>query len=324
MANWQEINDAVKAALKRGALDEADRLLVALHAEANRRGEAELVCNSHFTEGAVRDAQGRLDEAEAAFLAALQLDEEIRGADHIAVSDTLNSIGIVRARRDDREGALEAFQRSADIVRVKRPFRLTDALTAVGMQLLKLERFDEALDAYEEAIACARAEPKTPHADSARALLGAGEVLRQSRRFPEAMGRLAMATQMARPEMWPKLADCVTRAWYTLGIVSRYGLKYCEMQAAVSFWYAAQPGAAPEVSRVAEEQLESMPERTRCEGDPKSFRLVYRDPDDNIHVASAAYGLHHLRQPTDAALGDVVEVTFDGARVRSVAPITTH
>ncbi len=318
MTTWIELNNAVKAALRNGALEEADKLLAPLHAEARRRDETELLCNSHFTEGLVRDAQGRLAEAEDAFTMALRLDEKMRGADHVAVAETLHSIGIVRTRRNDYEGALAAYQRAASIFRVKQPFQTTRTLCTVGSTLLKMERFDEAVAVFEEAFEAAKAEPKTPYAHGARALFCAGEALRQSRNFPKAAARLAMATQMSGPKMSPELADIVTRAWYTLGIVSRYGLQNCQTQAAVAFWYASQNGAAPEVSRRAEEELAKMPERSRCQGDPARFRLVFRDANDNLHVASSAHGMYHLRQPFEAELGAAVDVELEDGRASSV------
>lgn len=320
MSVWLELNNALKAAIKRGALDEADALLPQLQAEARRRGEPELACNTSFTEGLLRDAQGRHQEAEDAFTTALRIDEKLRGPDHATVAETLNSIGIVRSKRGDLEGALDAYRRAAGIVRVKQPFRAAEALCSVGARLLKLERFEEALATYEDALASARAEPKTPHAELANALLGAGETLRQSRRYPEAFSRLAMATQTARRDMWPRLADVVTRAWYTLGVVSRHGLQGCATQAAFAFWYATQSGAAGDVARAATAQLATMPERVACEGDPSRFRLLYRDAADNLHVASFACGLHHLRQPLDADVspGALVDVTLEEGRAVEV------
>lgn len=319
MTEWLDLDKAVKAAIAARDLDEADRLLPALAQEAAQRGEPQLVCNTHFTTGLVRDAQGRLADAEEAFSSALALDEKLHGGDHTAVSDTLNSIGIVRTRRGDHEGALAAYRRAAEITRARRPFQLTLALCAVGARLLHLQRFDEALAIYDEAIAHGRTDAKTPHQDGARAFLGAGEVLRQSKRFPEAFAKLAMATQMARPNMWPKLADCVTRAWYTLGIVSRYALQNCSAQAAFAFWFAGQPGAPADVVRAASTELERLPEAALCTGDPAAFRLVYRDADGNVHVASAAHGLFHVLQPVEAELGDVVDVELDGFRAVRVS-----
>lgn len=317
---WTKLKNEITAALRRGAHDDAERLLVALHAEAKVRAEPELVCNTWFTEGLVRDAQRRFDEAERAFATALQMDEKLRGPDHPSAAETLHSLGIVRNNRGDHAGALDAYRRAAAILRVRRPFQVADALTAVAGQLIKLGRLDEAVSTYDDAIAAARAEPKTPLADGTKAFLGAGEALRQSRRFPEAFARLATATQTSSPKMWPQLTDLVTRAWYTLGIVSRHGLQGATTQAAFAFWYATQPGAARAVRDAATAQLAELPERTLCTGDPATFRLVYRDAADNLHVASFAHGLHHLRQPLDVVLGAPVDVTLEDRRAVAVRP----
>ncbi len=319
MTEWLDLNKAVMSAIARGELEEADALLPLLEGEARVRGEKQLVCNSHFTRGLVRDAQRRYREAEEAFEDCLALDERLHGRDSVSAADTLHSLGLVRASQDDHEGALAASRRAAEIYRAKQPFQLTHALSTVASRLLKLERFAEALAAYDDALASARKEPKTPHHDVARCLLGAGEVLRQRAWFPEAFSKLAMATQMARPNMWPTLADCVTRAWYTLGIVSCYGLQNSRTQAALAFWYALVPGAAPEVIRAASAQLMEMPEREHCVGDRGTFRLVYRDDADNLHVASAAHGLFHLVQPLDAAPGDAVDVELENGRAVRVS-----
>ncbi len=317
MPDWSELNKSTKAAYHRGDFSEAERLLAALWSEARRRDEPELECNTHFTEGLLRDAQGQHQAAEAAFTAALALDRRLRGPRHPAVADTLHSLGIARANQGDHEGALAAFREAAEILSAAQPHQAASALSAVGGQLLLLRRHEEALAAFEEA--SARAERLTPVHHSALALLGAGETLRQSQRFPEAFGKLAAATQLSQPRMWPELADAVSRAWHTLGVVSRYGLQRSQLQAAFAFWFATVLGDAETRGKAARE-LAAMPERELTTGDPARFRLVYRDEAGDLHVASASRGLFHLRGEVDAALGDLVEVTLEGFEVRAVRP----
>lgn len=317
--SWSELNQATKQAIARRELSAAERLLVSLWREARQRDERELIGNTHFTEGLLRDAQSQLAESEAAFQAALQIDIELHGKTHVSVSDTLHSLGIIRSRRGDDEGALTAYRQAVEIHRTVQKFQLTRRLNILAGKLLAMERYEPALDAFTEAFARAKNEPLTPVQDAASALLGAGEALRRSKRFPEALSRFAMATQLGRPKMWPELTACMARAWYNLAIVSRYALQSCAAMAAVAYWYAATlSNAVPELHEKATSALSELPEKVLAHGDPNDFRLVYADAQDNVHVASAQRGLFYFKGKVDAALGEVVKVTLEGYDVKQI------
>lgn len=317
MANWLELNKAVKAAISSRDFRTAEAQLAELRAEADRSGHPELLCNTHFTQGLLRDAQGRWEEAEAAFLAALKIDRELHGSDSKNVADTLHSVAIVRVHRGDHAAALQAFQEEAAIFAKIQVFHRARALCAVAEQLLALNRHEEALATFEESIQVARKEPLTPVHDAARAFLGAGETLRRTKQFAGAVGKFSMVTQLARAKMWPELADSIARAWYQLGIVSRYAIQGSQVQAAIAFWYASVLGS-PAIRQKADSELAAMPEKLLATGDPSLFRVVYVDAADNMHLASARRGLFHFKGPIEAALGEVVEVTLDGYTVRAV------
>ena len=317
---WSQLNGAVKSAIASGDLASAEPLLTSLWNETQLRDDQELLCNTHFTEGLLRDAQHRLQEAEAAFQAALSLDIQLHGRSHASVADTLHSLGIVRARRGDHPGAVAAYQQAVEVHRTTQKFHLTRTLNTLGRQLTESERLPDAVAAFEEAFAAA--ERLTPVHDVAGALLGLGEALRRSKRFTEAVSRFAMATQLSRPKMWPELTTRIARAWYNLGIVARYALRDCQVMAAVAFWYAGVIGAAePELRERAAKELSELPERALAHGDPAAFRVVSVDPGGITHLASAQRGLFHFAGPVEAALGEVVAVTLDGFAVRKVSRI---
>lgn len=316
MQDWKDLNKALHAAIDRGDLGEAERLLEALWADARRREDPNAACDTHFTEGVLRDAQRRFDDAEAAFSAALALDRRLRGPRHASTAETLYSIAIVCARRGDRERAIAAYTEAADIFRATRPYRVPRCLHRIGAQLLALDRTDDALDRFVAAERAAAANRLTPLHDHAAALHGVGEALRLSGRYPEAFGALVRVTRVASRTMWPELADTVARAWYGLGLVSRH-LKGAQAQAAFAFWYATVHATA-ELRREAEAKLATLPDRELAGGDPAQFRVVYRDEGGNIHVASAVRGLYHVRTDMELALGDIVDVALRGHAVQAI------
>jgi hypothetical protein len=116
------------AAIRAGDLETADELLAATWTEARDRVP---ISNTHFTEGMLRDKQGRLEEADAAFAASVAIDRELSPGQP-ALADSLHSLGIVRARRGDHLNAALAYREEATILRTTQPIRVVDVLTAVA------------------------------------------------------------------------------------------------------------------------------------------------------------------------------------------------
>jgi hypothetical protein len=87
------------------------------------------------------------------------------------------------------------------------------------------------------------------------------------------------------------------------------GLRNCEVQAAVAFWYANHIGP-PDVGERARNELASLAQRRYATGDPAAWRVVYKDVG-HTHVASLTWGFFHTRVEVTAELGATVEVELD-------------
>jgi tetratricopeptide (TPR) repeat protein len=305
---WSEKRKALAAAIDERRFEDAERIFGELQALTREQTDPRFEADERFAEGMLRDAQGRFDEAEAAFRAALALDRRHRGERHSAVGDTLHSIAIVQGRRGDHAGALESYRASLEIFQASQSTHVPGVLCSIGGQLLALGREDEALEAFEDAEKVARESEKIPRHDLARALVGAGEALRRSKQWVPAFTKFATCTKLATSSMWPKLAREVAGAWLGLGVVSRYALRNTQEQAAYAFWFASVVGGNGEARDKANAQLETMDEAVRAiaTGDPEQLRVVYRDDAGNTHVASSVRGLHHVRTKDAFAIGAAV------------------
>ncbi|MCA9617646.1 MAG: hypothetical protein KC731_01405 [Myxococcales bacterium] len=317
---WERAYDAVGAALRDGDIPRADDALSMLWREAEARGVDELVANTHFTEGRVHDAARRFERAEASFVAALDLDRALGRAPGV-IADVFHSLGIVRRNLGDDDGALDAFRNEVELLREADSPHLTSALCSLGGQLLHMGRLELALTAYQSAEAAAEGR-QVPLHEVAKAYLGQGEALRQSKRYQEAYQRLAIVTRLGAraAQPWPALVDVVARAWQLIGVLCRYAFVEREAMAAAAFWYAAELGE-PEVAARARAELRTLQEAQDLEGDPFRYRVVHRE--DGWMILAAADGA--LLQASaermvgeDLAIWDEVDVELDGLEVLSV------
>lgn len=317
MTTWFEANKALKERLHAGDLDGAQALLDGVWQLA--RGEPLDECNTHFTEGMLRDAQRRYDEALAAFEAALKLDVRLRGEHHPGVADTLHSIAIVQWHRGQHEASLEAQRREAAVVEKSQRFRLAATLTDLGSRLVQLKRLEEAEAVLQDALKAAASEKLTPAHDVATAFVVLSETLRQRKEFHRALSMATAATQQARPKMSAQLADAVGKAWFTIGVLSQHAFQTSRAQAALAYWFSSEmgDGAVRERARAA---LETLPERIVCRGDPNVFRILWSDEKQGIaHVGRADRGLFiHRKAVPGVKPGDVVQVSFKDGRLDEV------
>ena len=315
---WKDKRGEVVRAIREKRLDDAETLFGELREIAREITDPRVEADERFTEGLLRDAQGRHEEAEGAFTAALELDRKLKGERHPAVGESLHSLAIVRSRRGDHEGAVERYRASLAIFRESRAGHVPNVLGSIGYELLTLERLDDALEAFEEAERVARTDAKIPLHDLARALVGAGEALRREKRWVASFSKFATCTQLATSAMWPRLAREVAGAWLGLGVVSRYALANAQVQAAHAFWFASIVGEG-EAKQKAVAQLEMMTDATSSiGGDPARLRVVYADGAGNVHVASSTAGLRHVRTERQLAVAEIL--ADDDAIVRAMKP----
>lgn len=288
--------------------------------EAEEREDDALRSNTHFQEGRLHDAAGRFELAEAAFAAALAIDSAL-GRGPRAIADVWHSLGIVRSNLGRREDALEAFRMQLQLVREAGSFLETSVLNTIGSELLQMGRIDEALMSFEDAVDAAR-EHEVPLHDLATAYFGQGEALRQSKQFVDAYLKLVVVTRQAAlaSELWPELADVVARAWFIIGIIASRALVNRAPLAAAAFWYAAATGT-PQVAARAREELAEMPERQYLVGDPRRYRVLYKE-DDKLTVAAAKGPLLDTFTTfvvgPEVSLWDIVDLELDNLQVVSI------
>jgi tetratricopeptide (TPR) repeat protein len=318
VTSWADKNKAVVHAIRARDLDTADALFAELRELTRVATDPRFEADESYTLGMLRDAQGRLAEADAAFRAALELDRRLRGPRHPAVGETLHSLAIVHSRRGDHAGAVASYRAALEIFRETRPGHVPSVLASIGFELCGAGDLDGALEAYAASETAALSDPNIPRHDLARALAGAGEVLRRSKRFVPAFAKFAACTRLSTSVMWPKLAHQMGAAWLGLGIVSRYALVHGAQEAAFAFWYATIVGDAATVAK-ARAQLDEMPERVHASGDPSRLRVVFADDAGNVHVASCADGLRHVVSDDAFDVGDAVELE-DGVLVAADDP----
>jgi tetratricopeptide (TPR) repeat protein len=125
----QQISERAQAAIDRGDAEQARQELLQLVAQAPRSAEA------HHRLGKVLQLQGRLNEAEACFRRALELDHDYVGA--------LIGLGTIAAAKGDPHSALKRFETAVEI----EPHD-AEAHFACAQVLETMGRVDEALAAY--------------------------------------------------------------------------------------------------------------------------------------------------------------------------------
>ena len=128
-ARTQEISERAQAAIDRSDLEQAKMELLQLTALIPGSAEA------HQRLGKVLQLQGRLNEAEACFRRALQLDPDYVGA--------LIGLGTIEAAKGDPQSALKRFQSAVEI----EPHD-AEAHFACARHFEAMGRTDEALAAY--------------------------------------------------------------------------------------------------------------------------------------------------------------------------------
>ncbi len=125
----QQVSERAQAAIDRGDPEQARLELLQLVAQAPRSAEA------HQRLGKVLQLQGRLNEAEACFRRALDLDPDYVGA--------LIGLGTIAAAKGDPQSALKRFETAVEI----EPHD-AEAHFACAQVLETLGRTDESLAAY--------------------------------------------------------------------------------------------------------------------------------------------------------------------------------
>lgn len=320
---WSEKRKAVVEAIHDKRLDDAERLFDELRAMTRELTDPRYEADERFAEGLLRDAQRRFDDAEAAFRKALELDRRSKGERHPAVGETLHSLAIVRANLGDHRDAVALYREALEIFRETRAAHLPSVHASIGREMLALGDGEGALEAFEASEKAARGDEKTPRHVLARAMVGAGEALMRMKRWVPAFAKLAACTQLSTGTMWPKLAREMGAAWMGVAVVSRRGFRDAQPQAAFAFWFAQVVGSDV-VKQKASAQLETMPERTLAAGDPGQLRVVWRDAKGNVHVASCAHGLRHVKSDASVAIGDTVEIAQGTLRRSSPTPASLH
>ena len=153
---WEDIAIAGVDAFNRGDYETAIEHFVVALAVARGLGEGDRrLVNSVLNLAAAYDAMGRLEPAEALYLEAVRLQEQIRGAGDPAMAVTLSRLAGLYARRGEW-GAAEPLLRRALAVREDaagpdHPFTAM-AVEELGDLLLAQERHREAVVQYERAI----------------------------------------------------------------------------------------------------------------------------------------------------------------------------
>jgi tetratricopeptide (TPR) repeat protein len=125
----RQVSESAQAAIDRGDPEQARQELLQLVAQSPRSAEA------HQRLGKVLQIQGRLNEAEACFRRALELDHDYVGA--------LIGLGTIAAANGDSQSALKRFETAVEI----EPHD-ADAHFACAQVFETLGRVDEALAAY--------------------------------------------------------------------------------------------------------------------------------------------------------------------------------
>lgn len=89
---------------------------------------------------------------------------------------------------------------------------------------------------------------------------------------------------------------------------------------AAAFWYAAAIGT-PQVAARAREELAEMPERQYLVGDPRRYRVLYKE-DDKLTVAAAKGPLLDTFTTfvvgPEVSLWDIVDLELDNLQVVSI------
>jgi hypothetical protein len=140
--------------LTQGRLTEALTLLRRGLDRAVREGDKERRCVELLTIGAVRDEQGKWDDAIAAELIALQLAREMRfasaeGSAHIVLASSYRHLGRLSDAHDHATRAIEIYRRTGE------SGPLSFVLSESGAGYLAEHRFAEAADAFHNALAIA-------------------------------------------------------------------------------------------------------------------------------------------------------------------------
>jgi tetratricopeptide (TPR) repeat protein len=166
----QQISERAQQALDHGDLEQAKMELLQLTTQTPRSAEA------HLRLGKVLELQGRVNEAEACFRRALELDADYVGA--------LIGLGHVDAARGDLQLALKRYNAAIEIEphEAEAHFALAQALEAMG-------RTDDALASYFRTLEFNPLHPQVSHR------IGA---IQLSRNQPDqALARLDQAADLA-------------------------------------------------------------------------------------------------------------------------------
>mgnify|MGYP001372804246 CR=1 FL=1 len=157
--------------------------------------------------GAIRDAQGKLDEAIDAYDEAHAQLVATVGETHPDVATVVNNLGIVRMKRGDSDTGLELLRR-AHALRLRiygdgHP-EVTASLGNLGIALQRTGRYEEALQPLQAAVDAFREIHGDEHPAVASATFNLGTALHRLGRHEEALSHCARAVEIWQATLGPK------------------------------------------------------------------------------------------------------------------------
>lgn len=307
MKTWGDLLEALKRAIDEGKFEEGEELLDIMQREAGLSGDLGQESSCLFYEGMFADAKGELHRAEACFAALVNLDRRDYGELHRAVADTLNSLAIVQKRLGKLDAAADALAAAADIYVEEVSEHRVPALVYAGNALLDAGRTEEA----KERLLAAMDHPEppgTPWHKSAAVSYAHACVTTKS--YLEMMSVVARA--LARPLVnAPPFLEAQSSLWLELANVSVvFGLV---LQAAFAYrccLFMAQNTATADAARRGLDALD-----VTFDGPLDAMTVVHYDGElREAHVGQVARGLFVVRDVSEVAEGDIVELSVvDGA-----------
>lgn len=318
MQPWSEVARAINAALKERDFERAHALIDPYETLADETNHTELAGKAAFYRGICFDAEGRYDEAIAAFQDAIHFDTEEFGEESMAVAHAMSSLALVYTNAGRMKEAADVYVQCEELYRALGKDEDADSCALQACQRLsELDDFEGVLD-FEGVITTASLPAHQVSwlvlKSTALRCLKESDPAQRHENMLDAYEAALLATHITEPTS-PALREAQRRAWLTYALME---LCFRNVEAgalgySMAMHFARNQSERDWITQRAASFASDGMQVVLKELDPERFILAKKSKR-YVTVLHRDHGARMVLGETEVSIGEPVQITRDEGR----------